>query len=167
MKKAIEGEFLRHSISYFVRLIHCSGYGHLICINGVEQDSKFLSKTDAMDLWERICSKLCTRKVSVRDEMDMGFLYVVAYGQSWYGKWGYKFSHGSFGARKEKYEIAVDYLRSLGLDKIISDFKNRSKGKRIKQIINKYRGMGDIPLFTISDLLKCVNSFKNVLETLV
>nr|XP_027096197.1 PHD finger protein At2g01810-like [Coffea arabica] len=124
-------------------LIHCNGYGHLICINGVKAPSNFLSETDAMNIWDRICSTLCTRKVSVRDEINLRLLYVVGYGQSWKGK----------------YESAVEYLRSLNLDKIISDFKNKSKGGRIKQIINKYRGVADIPLITLSDLLKFMLGF--------
>ncbi|CDP05546.1 unnamed protein product [Coffea canephora] len=158
-KKPLKDNFLDVRTHILYGLIHCNGYGHLICINGVKAPSNFLSETDAMNLWDRICSTLCTRKVSVRDEINLRLLYVVGYGQSWYGKWGYKFSHGTFGVRKGKYESAVEYLRSLNLDKIISDFKNKSRGGRIKQIINKYRGVVDIPLITLSDLLKFMLGF--------
>lgn len=42
-------------------LIHCNGYGHLICINGVNENSDFPSKNDVMNLWDWICTMLRTR----------------------------------------------------------------------------------------------------------
>lgn len=50
-------------------LIHCNGYGHLICINGVEVDSyspvetisEFPCEDQAMNLWDCICSLLHPR----------------------------------------------------------------------------------------------------------
>lgn len=42
-------------------LIHCNGFGHLLCINGLEGGSKFLSGKEIMDLWDRICTNLHTR----------------------------------------------------------------------------------------------------------
>lgn len=42
-------------------LIHCNGYGHLLSINGVNEDSIFLSGSDFMDLWDRLCTILKTR----------------------------------------------------------------------------------------------------------
>lgn len=42
-------------------LIHCNGFGHLICINGIEGGSKFIFGREIMDLWDRICTTLCVR----------------------------------------------------------------------------------------------------------
>lgn len=42
-------------------LIHCNGFGHLLCINGIEGGSKYLCGREIMDLWDRICTNLQTR----------------------------------------------------------------------------------------------------------
>jgi len=42
-------------------LIHCNGFGHLLCINGIEGGSKYLSGRETMDLWDRICTNLHAR----------------------------------------------------------------------------------------------------------
>ncbi|KAL3498833.1 hypothetical protein ACH5RR_041565 [Cinchona calisaya] len=77
---------------------------------------------------------------------------------SFYEKWGYKFRHGSFGIEKGRYYRALACLRSLDLDKIVTDFKN--KGGKIKQTISKYRGtIRDIPFITISNLLQFMIGF--------
>ncbi|CAN7044159.1 unnamed protein product [Brassica rapa subsp. trilocularis] len=41
-------------------VIHCNGFGHLLCINS-DNVSSFLSGDRAMDLWDRLCSTLHTR----------------------------------------------------------------------------------------------------------
>nr|GLL32329.1 PHD finger protein MALE MEIOCYTE DEATH 1-like [Ipomoea trifida] len=147
-------------------LIHCNGYGHLLCINGVREDSHSLPATHFMDFWDRLCTALKTRKVSVFDVsmkggMELRLLHGVTYGMSWFGKWGYKFNRGSFGVTEQKYKIAIDYLQSLGLDKILNDFKKSHSGRRkIKQVIDKYREMSENPLITISELLQFKLSLK-------
>ncbi|KAI9118184.1 hypothetical protein K1719_010516 [Acacia pycnantha] len=72
-------------------MIHSNGYGHLLCINGIEGGSKFLSGRELMDLWDRICTILRTRKIAVEDtskkrSMDLRLLHGVAYGHSWFGR---------------------------------------------------------------------------------
>lgn len=42
-------------------LIHCNGFGHLLCINGIEGGSNFLYGREIMDLWDRICTNLRVR----------------------------------------------------------------------------------------------------------
>ncbi|KAE9449764.1 hypothetical protein C3L33_18337, partial [Rhododendron williamsianum] len=66
-------------------LIHCNGFGHLICINGIEGGSKYLCGREVMDLWDRICSNLHARQITVEDDskkhsMDLRLLHGVAYG---------------------------------------------------------------------------------------
>ncbi|XP_059306679.1 PHD finger protein At2g01810-like [Lycium ferocissimum] len=148
-------------------LIHCNGYGHLLSINGVNDDSNLLSGSDFMDLWDRLCTIFKTRKISVNDVskkggVDLRLLHGVAYGQSWFGKWGYKFGRGSYGVTEQKYEIAVQFLSSLGLDKILNDFrKDIPKRRKIKQIIGTYRELSEVPLITISELLQFMLAFKS------
>ena len=39
-------------------LIHCNGFAHLVCINGLKGGSKHLYGREIMDLWDRICTNL-------------------------------------------------------------------------------------------------------------
>ncbi|KZV49766.1 PHD finger protein MALE MEIOCYTE DEATH 1 [Dorcoceras hygrometricum] len=108
-------------------LIHCNGFGHLLCINGIDGGSKIIYGRELMDLWDRICTTVHTRKISVEDlskkhMMDLRLLYGVAYGHSWFGRWGYQFCHGSFGVKWHNYEKAIHTLSSLKLDQVIDDF---------------------------------------------
>ncbi|XP_057497200.1 PHD finger protein MALE MEIOCYTE DEATH 1-like isoform X2 [Actinidia eriantha] len=51
-------------------LIHCNGFGHLLCINGIEGGSKFLCGREIMDLWDRICTNLHARGGCVQKVVD-------------------------------------------------------------------------------------------------
>ncbi|KAK9272792.1 hypothetical protein L1049_003169 [Liquidambar formosana] len=147
-------------------LIHCNGFGHLLCINGIEGGSRFLCGRDIMDLWDRICTNLGTRKISVEDvskkrSMDLRLLHGVAYGHPWFGRWGYKFLLGSFGVSENNYDRAIDFLSSIELDKIIQDFGNTNRYREIKQIIQYYRGLSETQLITIRDLLRVMLTLKS------
>ncbi|MCL7042852.1 hypothetical protein MKW94_007134 [Papaver nudicaule] len=135
-------------------LIHCNGFGHLLRINGLEGGSKFLTGRDVMDLWDRICTALRARKITVHDlskkrSMDVRLLYGIAYGHSWFGRWGYGFFHGSFGVTEDDYHTAIGKLGSLNLDEIVKD----SGSEDMENFIETYRKMTEIPLITIKDLL--------------
>ncbi|KAA8529835.1 hypothetical protein F0562_034361 [Nyssa sinensis] len=147
-------------------VIHCNGFGHLLCINGIEEDPNYLEVSHIMDLWDRMCTTLQTRKISVNDvskqgSMEMRLLHCVAYGHSWFGKWGYKFGHESFGVTEQKYNIAIQTLCTLKLDKIANDFNNTGKDREIQHLIRSYREVSQTQLVTISDLLQFILSFKS------
>lgn len=42
-------------------LIHCNGFGHLLCINTDDDATSYLSGHQIMDFWDRLCSTLHTR----------------------------------------------------------------------------------------------------------
>lgn len=86
--------------------------------------------------------------------MDLRLLHGVAYGRTWFGKWGYNFSRGSFGVTQQKYERAIQILSSLDVSKIIHDFINKRQGELVKRIINIYRDASETRLVTISDLFQ-------------
>ncbi|KAI4299631.1 hypothetical protein L6164_033068 [Bauhinia variegata] len=147
-------------------MIHCNGYGHLICINGIEGGSKLLSGREIMDLWDRICTNLRTSKITVEDSskkrsMDLRLLYGVAYGHSWFGRWGYRFCRGSFGVTDNNYNKAIEVLGSLELDKLMQDFSEKNCNKEIKQITRYYRDMSETPLITVRDLLRFMLTVKS------
>nr|XP_023897065.1 PHD finger protein MALE MEIOCYTE DEATH 1-like [Quercus suber]POE55257.1 phd finger protein male meiocyte death 1 [Quercus suber] len=146
-------------------LIHCNGFGHLLCINGIEGGSKYLCGREIMDFWDRICKNLQTRKITVEDvskkrSMDLRLLYGVAYGHSWFGRWGYRFCRGSFGVAEHNYSKAIEILTSLELDKIIQDFSNTDQYNEIKKIIRHCRDMSETQLVTIRDLLRFMLTVK-------
>ncbi|EOA25971.1 hypothetical protein CARUB_v10019360mg [Capsella rubella] len=141
-------------------LIHCNGFGHLLCINADDD----LSGDQVMDFWDRLCTTLRTRKISLDDtskkgSIDLRLLHGVAYGRPWFGKWDYMLSHGSFGVRKDQYWRAILTLSSIEVDKIIEDFSGTSKGRVMKMIIDFYRGSTQTPLATLSDLLQFMLAF--------
>ncbi|KAG7563257.1 Zinc finger PHD-finger [Arabidopsis suecica] len=147
-------------------LIHCNGFGHLLCINTDIDDPAYLSGHQIMDFWDRLCTILHTRKISLDDTskkgaMDLRLLHGVAYGRPWFGKWDYMFSHGSFGVRKDQYWRAILTLSSIEVDKVIEDFSGTSKGRVMKTIIDFYRGSSETPLTTLSDLLRFMLAFRS------
>ncbi|KAG5052914.1 hypothetical protein JHK87_005112 [Glycine soja] len=149
-------------------VIHCNGYGHLLCVNGIEEGSKVLSGREIMDLWDRICTNLRVRKIAVEDvsckrSMDLRLLHGVAYGHSWFGRWGYRFCRGSFGVTEREYNEAMTTLGSLGLDVIVKDLsKTKTKYKaEIKQIIRCYRDMSETHIISLRDLLRFMLTVKS------
>ncbi|KAL6001238.1 hypothetical protein ACLOJK_006970 [Asimina triloba] len=146
-------------------LIHCNGFGHLLCINGHEGGSKYIRGRDIMDLWDRICTTLRTREVTVGDvssktSMELRLLWGVAYGQPWFGRWGYEFCHGSFGVTEQIYKQAIDILSSHPLDRIIQDFKDSRQAREIERIILSYRETSAGRPETVRDLLRCMLELK-------
>ncbi|KAJ9554118.1 LOW QUALITY PROTEIN: hypothetical protein OSB04_018163 [Centaurea solstitialis] len=147
-------------------LIHCNGFGHLISINKLEFGSSVcLSETDVMDFWDGICNSLKTRKVSVADvklerSMELRLIHGVAFENSWFGDWGYKFANGGFDLTEDKYRGAVRFLAELELDKIINDFRITCHGRKIQQIIRKYRELSETPLTYLNQLLRFLLQFK-------
>ncbi|CAI9777526.1 unnamed protein product [Fraxinus pennsylvanica] len=48
-------------------VVHANGYGHLLRVNGREGGSKVLSGRHIMSFWDRLCTTLGVRKISVMD----------------------------------------------------------------------------------------------------
>lgn len=92
--------------------------------------------------------------------MELRLLHGVAYGHPWFGRWGYKFCHGSFGVREHIYERALKILSSLELEKIIQDFSDMDQCEELKKIIRYYRYLSETHLVTIKDLLRFMLTVK-------
>lgn len=88
-------------------------------------------------------------------------LHSVAYGQSWFGKWGYTFCRGTFGVNNEKYKRAIQFLCTMDLDMIVNDFKNTDRGRKLERIVCSYREVSETQLINISDLLKFMFDVKS------
>lgn len=107
------------------------------------------------------CSKVTVEDVSKKKSMDLRLLHGVAYGHSWFGRWGYKFFHGSFGVREQNYNRAIEILSSLELDNIIQDFCGTDLCREMKQIFHHYRDMSETLLLTLKDLLRFMLTVKS------
>ncbi|KAL2317288.1 hypothetical protein Fmac_031164 [Flemingia macrophylla] len=99
------------------------------------------------------------RKIGVEDasckrSMDLRLLHGVAYGHSWFGRWGYKFCRGSFGVTEQDYDDAMTMLGSLELDMIVKELSKTKYIKEIKQMIRCYRNMSETHIITLKDLLR-------------
>ncbi|KDP38152.1 hypothetical protein JCGZ_04795 [Jatropha curcas] len=146
-------------------VIHCNGFGHLLCIK-TKANLSYLQGEELMSLWDNMCDILQTRDISVHDmskegSMDLRLLNGVAYGRSWFGKWGYKLYRGSFGVTKQQYNRAIEILSSLELSKIIHESSTKRQGKLIEEIIQTYIKVSETPLVTISDLFHFMLSFES------
>ncbi|XP_051145061.1 PHD finger protein At2g01810-like [Andrographis paniculata] len=141
-------------------LIHCNGYGHLICVNGLKNNSRFFSADDSMRCWDYLCTVLKARSISAchatkREAIELSLFHGIAQGTPWFGKWGYKCVGGKCSEVKEgKYDAALEFLSSLSLEKLVRDFKNTRNMKRIIDLIETCRKFSGKPLVTLSDLLK-------------
>eukprot|EP00850_Spirogloea_muscicola_P025467 SM003189S12257 [mRNA] locus=s3189:2:1472:- [translate_table: standard] len=108
-------------------VLHANGFGHLLRVNGRERGSPHATGRDLMSLWDRVCSMLRARRVSVMDvskklSLDLRLLHSAAHGMPWYGRWGYVFGHGSFGIQPAEYAAAVEAVRSAPLSQLVSHF---------------------------------------------
>ncbi|KAK6122436.1 hypothetical protein DH2020_043827 [Rehmannia glutinosa] len=166
----LDEDFALYDSHYLYGLIHCNGYGHLICINGLKNNSNLFTADDSMELWERLCTLLKARSIAAHcfsrtEAIDRILIYGAAYGKSWFEKWGYKFSSGSPGTTEHKYNAEIRSLSSLSLDKLISDFKKKKSTIRVQEMIEMYRKLSETPLVTISDLFKFVLVFQSRIRT--
>ncbi|KAK9277485.1 hypothetical protein L1049_007029 [Liquidambar formosana] len=94
-------------------VFHSNGFGHLLCVNGLEMGSD-LSGYQIMEFWDRLCTGLRARKVSLNDTsrktgMDLRLLHGIAYSESWFGRWGYKMGRGTFGVTQPMYQVLSDH----------------------------------------------------------
>ncbi|XP_068647356.1 PHD finger protein At1g33420-like [Aristolochia californica] len=142
-------------------VVHANGYGHLLRVNGREGGSKFLSGSDIMDFWDRLCKMLRVRKVSVMDVskkygMEFRLLHAVINGQPWYGNWGYEFGAGSFGLTLNAYLAAVKALSDMPLSPFFTH--GRGPRSRLQDMVGFYWSLSEHRLETVRDLFSFVMS---------
>ncbi|XP_077230809.1 RING/FYVE/PHD zinc finger superfamily protein [Tasmannia lanceolata] len=138
-------------------VMHSNGFGHLLYVNGVEMGSEFLPGWQIMDFWDRICSRLGARKVSLIDiakkrSMDLRLIHGVAYGEPWFGCWGYKFGLGSYGVTQQMHLKAIEALRGMPLGLLVNHFGNSNH--EIPTIVARYQSMSSHSLQTLGHLIR-------------
>ncbi|XP_073010909.1 PHD finger protein PERSISTENT TAPETAL CELL 1 [Typha latifolia] len=147
-------------------VIHSNGLGHLISISGFEGGSYFASGHQILDLWDRICSALRVRKVSLIDtamkgSMELRLIHGIAYGETWFRRWGYKFGHESYGVTQQMYQQSLEALQSLPLCLLIPHFA--CFHHEIPMLIAKYQAISSNPtaLVTLGELFRFMIELKS------
>ncbi|KAL3502133.1 hypothetical protein ACH5RR_036582 [Cinchona calisaya] len=135
-------------------VFHSNGFGHLLCINVAETGSD-LAGYHIMEFWDRLCTGLRAREVSLRDisqkqGMDLRLLYAIAYGKSWFGQWGYKFGRGSFAITQSMYQNAIEALQNIPLG-LFAQHLGNEKNNDILTILSRYQMLSGHILVTLGD----------------
>eukprot|EP00897_Mesotaenium_endlicherianum_P007267 jgi/Mesen1/6569/ME000336S05789 len=123
-------------------VLHTNGFGHLLRINGRQKGSRAISGRQLMNLWDNLCSMLRARHVSVEDvstsgAMTLRLLHTAAFGEGWYGRWGFRFGHGSFGITAAMHAKAVQTLRCLPLEALVDHFEGVDA--EVQAIVRRYQ----------------------------
>ncbi|KAL5722056.1 hypothetical protein ACHQM5_005624 [Ranunculus cassubicifolius] len=139
-------------------VLHSNGFGHLICINGIEKGSE-LGGHDLMDFWDRICTGLRARKVSVIDvakkkNMELRLVHGLAFGEPWFGRWGYRAVHGGL-----MYQKAIEGLQSIPLCLLIQYFTDSDYD--LLAIFDRYQTMSGNSLATLGHLFCFMHELKH------
>ncbi|RZC88140.1 hypothetical protein C5167_015944 [Papaver somniferum] len=136
-------------------VVHSNGFGHLLRVNGKEGGSKLLSGCDIMNFWDRLCTTLRVRKISVMDVsrkygLEYRLLHAITNGNPWYGGWGYEFGAGSFALTADTYKKSVENLSKIPLSLFYSE--SRKPRTRLHSVISFYQSLSETQLLTLSDL---------------
>ncbi|KQK13520.1 hypothetical protein BRADI_1g10680v3 [Brachypodium distachyon] len=139
-------------------LIHSNGFGHLVTLHGREGGSIFLSGRDIMDIWDRLCSALRVRAVSLVDfsrkrSLDLRLLLGVANGETWFTRWGYCLARGCFSVSTPTYAAALEALASLHVDHL--------RSRHVRRVVTIYRRLSNKPLITVREFLRCLLDWKH------
>ncbi|OAY25374.1 PHD finger protein MALE STERILITY 1 [Manihot esculenta] len=144
-------------------VFHSNGFGHLLCVNGMEAGSN-LSGRQIMEFWDRLCNGLRARKVSLNDisqkrSMDLRLLHGIAYGEPWFGQWGYKFERGSFGVTRAIYQKAIGTIQAMPLCILVHFLSNSNHD--LPAIVSRYQTLSDYSLATLGDLFRFMFELKS------
>ncbi|KAL6656111.1 hypothetical protein ACP70R_006937 [Stipagrostis hirtigluma subsp. patula] len=138
-------------------VVHLNGFGHLVGLHGFEGGSDFVSGHQIMDLWDRICSALHVRKVSLVDtarkaHMELRLLHGVAYGDAWFGRWGYRFGRPSYGVSLASYQQSLHALQSIPLCVLVPHLS--CFGQELPMVVTKYQAISGHKVLNLGDLLR-------------
>lgn len=143
-------------------LFHANGNGHLLRVNGFEAGSKRYSGGQLVNLFHSLCGDLRTTSTSVEDVSEKSGvrfapLHAVAFGSTWYGKFGYEFATGCFGATEQDYHQALSRLRQAGIEAALADASVLPNACSLRRIRAEYCPNGS----TLSDLFSALLSSRS------
>ncbi|KAF5748094.1 putative DNA binding protein [Tripterygium wilfordii] len=148
-------------------VFHSNGFGHLLCVNGVEMGSE-LAGHQVMKFWDRLCTGLRAREVSLKDmsnkrSIELRLLHGVAYGRSWFGRWGYKFGRGCYGVTQPMYQKAIETIQTMPLSLLAHNYLTNysDNGIGIPTIFSRYQASSEHSVATLGDLFQFMLDLKS------
>ncbi|KAF4353951.1 hypothetical protein F8388_011119, partial [Cannabis sativa] len=144
-------------------VFHSNGFGHLVCVNGLETGSD-LPGHHILQFWDRLSTALRARKVSLNDTaqkrgMELRLIHGVAYGEPWFGRWGYKFGRGTYCVTQQMHQRALEALRGIPLTLLIHHFCTSNRD--LPLIISRYQTLSDHSLTTLGDIFHYMLELKS------
>ncbi|KAM7487826.1 hypothetical protein LguiB_025310 [Lonicera macranthoides] len=144
-------------------VFHSNGFGHLLCINGVEMGSD-LGGCQIMEFWNRLCAGLQARKVSLTDKsqkrsIDLRLLYGIAFSEPWFGRWGYKVGRGSFGVTQQMYQKSISAVQNIPLCLLAHHLG--SSNHEIPTMFSRYQTLSGHSLVSLGDLFRFILELKS------
>lgn len=105
-----------------------------------------------------MCRKVSLSDVSQKKGMELKLINGIAYGEPWFGRWGYKFGRGCFGVTQPTYQKAIEALRSIPLYLLNHQLINAD----ITIIFSRYQTLSyDQTLITLGDLFRFMLELKS------
>ncbi|KAG0485237.1 hypothetical protein HPP92_009316 [Vanilla planifolia] len=158
MRSKVSMELENHLIH---GVLHLNGFGHLLCLNGIHGGSDFVPGHHLMDLWDRMCNALQVRQISLIDvakkgAMELRLVHGLAYGEPWFGRWGYKFGHGSYGITRQMYQRSLEALRAFPLSLLHPPLGYATIDVDMSSIAPKYQAASTRTVLTLGDLFRCM-----------
>ncbi|XP_052205233.1 PHD finger protein MALE STERILITY 1 [Diospyros lotus] len=144
-------------------VFHSNGFGHLLCVNGLEMGND-LPGHQIMDFWDRLCTGLRARKVSLRDNsqkksMELRLVHGVAYGEPWFSRWGYRFGRGSYGVTQPMYHKAIEAIQTMPLCLLLHHLG--SFNQELSIIFSRYQTLSGHSLATLGNLFHFMLELKS------
>ncbi|GAB2287193.1 hypothetical protein Dimus_021576 [Dionaea muscipula] len=146
-------------------VFHCNGFGHLLCLNGLETGSE-LAGHHLMDFWDRLCTGLRAKKVSLTDisqkkGMELRLLHGIAYAAPWFSRWGYRFGRGSFGITESMYQKAIQAIQNIPLCLLLLPETGGAFDHYFSFILTKYQALSHHSLITLADIFHFMLNLKS------
>lgn len=91
--------------------------------------------------------------------MEFRVLHGLAYGEHWFGRWGYRFARGTFGVSKQMYQKATEAIQTIPLCIFLhhlGTFRNE-----ITFIVSRYQTLSECSLVTLGDLFHFMMELKS------
>ncbi|KAJ0546888.1 putative chromatin regulator PHD family [Helianthus annuus] len=137
---------------------------HSSIVMGKSEMGSDLAGHRVLEFWNRLCICLQARKVSLIDlakqkNMDLRLIHGAAYGQSWFGNWGYQFGRGSFGVTQQMYQKSLEALQNIPL--CILAHHIGTSNMEIPILFSRYQTLSSRSLLTLGDLLRFMLDLKH------
>ncbi|BFG35036.1 hypothetical protein CerSpe_213100 [Prunus speciosa] len=115
--------------------IYCSYLG---CNNNLVSKSKKITVRDEACKAFRHIKLIYDLRKTYEGAMETRLLFSVAFGSTWFGRWGYTFLRGSYGVSRDTYTSAIEFLGSLPLTEMRCGARGRKKTDLNKDLWTVY-----------------------------